>query len=473
MGVSMSELMVYLRAVVSGWWKVLICVALGAALGLGLTAVSTEQYESKVGFFVVAPSTDKQTALQADELVRRRIEAYAGLMTSRQLMAQLVRDSADSLNEEQLVRAISANGNPDQQSLTVTVRSPEPERALAIAKSVATNFGKLVNDLEANEVKTETVLNVVSEPQLGLGPVSPRPKLNLLLGILAGLVLGIAVVVLQRQTDVTVRSVRQLELEPGLPLLTTNPLDPVLRRQRPGMDPGGGTVITESARRLRTSLRFSPNYRSHSVLAVTSPRRGDGKTTTALYLALAFAEAGERVLLVEADFRHPTLAQRLGMPSVPGLVEALTGPGDAGSLRSYRLRLDVLPAGGRDGATAPLLGTPAMVQLLDQARLDYDVVVMDTTSLQPFADAAVAAALSDRVIMVTRHGRTPIQDIAMGLRSLVAVQANVVGITLNAVPLSRKEKRAHAPGQGPFGQGPGAAVEGPSLNTEETIARHS
>lgn len=469
----MSDLLGYLRAVVDGWWKVLICVALGAALGLGVTAASTEQYESKVGFFVVAPSTEKQSPLQADELVRGRIEAYAALMTSRQFMEQLVRTSAEPMSEEQLVGAISASGNKDQQSLTVTVRDSNPDRALAIAQSVASNFGKLVNDLEADAAKPETVMNVVSEPQLGESPVSPRPALNLLLGGLAGLALGVALVVLRRQADVTVRSARQLELEPALPLLASTPFDRTLERLQPGADQGAGTVLTESARRLRTSLRFSPEYRSNSVLAVTSPRRGDGKTTTALYLALAFAEAGERVLLVEADLRNPTLAHRLGLPAEPGLVEVLEDPTLDGAVRAYRPRLDVLPAGGRIGSTAPLLGRPAMARLLEQARQDYDVVVLDTTSLLPFADAAVAAALSDRAIMVTRHGHTPLQDVAIGLRSLAAVQAKVMGVTLNAVPLSSKEARAYAAGQGPSEHEPEADMENAEEKTAETAGRHS
>ena len=155
----------------------------------------------------------------------------------------------------------------------------------------------------------------------------------------------------------------------------------------------------------------------------------------------------ERVLLVEADLRNPTLAHRLGIPAEPGLAEALVQAAPEGAVRNYRPRLDVLPAGSRNGNSAPLLGSPAMARLLEQARADYDVVVLDTTSLLTFADAAVAAALSDRAIMVTRHGRTPLEDIALGLNALKAVQATVVGATLNAVPLSRAEVRSYASGQ--------------------------
>ncbi|GER22671.1 chromosome partitioning protein [Zafaria cholistanensis] len=466
----MSELMGYLKAVLNGWWKVLICAVLGAALAMGATAAATPQYESKVGFFVVAPSSQNQSALEADALVRGRIDAYTALMTSRQFMTQLVSASDEPLQEEQLVQAISASGNADQHSLTVTVRASDPHQALALARSVATSFGKLVNDLEADSDKPQTVLNVVSEPQLGQDPVSPRPLLNLLLGILAGLVVGAAIVILKRQADETVRSAQQLELEPALPLLATIPLDGAVRRPQSGSDPGTSLVLTESARRLRTSLHFGPGYSNHSVLAVTSPRRGDGKTTTALYLALALAEAGERVLLVEADLRNPTLAHRLGIPAEPGLAETLSqaAPVDAVH-RNFRPRLDVLPAGTQIGNSAPLLGSPAMARLLEQARADYDVVVLDTTSLLPFADAAVAAALSDRAIMVTRYGRTPLGDIAIGLNALKAVQATVVGTTLNAVPLSRVELRAYAAGQRSELVAPGAGPQGGEASAKHVL----
>lgn len=436
-----------MRVILRGWWKVLICIAVGAALGLGVTATVTKQYESTVGFFVVAPATDKMTLLQADELVRRRVEAYAALMTSRQLLTRLMSESEIPLDEAQLANSISASANQDQQSLTVTIRESDPQLALGIAESIASNAGKLVNDLEANDTKNETKLNVVSEPQLATDPATPQLKLNLLLGILAGLVAGVSFVILAYQTDTRVRSAQQLMLEPAMPLITTIPLDPAQRGRRKRSPPGTSIILMEAARRLYTTLRFSPNYANHSVVAVTSSRRGDGKTTVALYLALAFAEAGERALLIETDFRDPSLAQRLGLKNIPGLAESLATGGIEKGIRRYLPRVDVLPAGSQIGTTAPLLSTPVMAKLLEQAANEYDVVILDTTSLGPFADAEIAAALSDRVIVLARHEHSSIQDVSAGLRSLAAVQGNVSGIVLNGVPLSRKNARALVAGQ--------------------------
>ena len=131
--VSVMKLSDYARALMRGWWVLLLCVLLGVGGALGVTALIQPLYQSTVTFYVVAPSTERQSALQSDELVRGRITAYAALLTSEQFVDRLVSASSLELSPGVVKDSISAFGDPDTLTLTVNVKDPERETTQEIA----------------------------------------------------------------------------------------------------------------------------------------------------------------------------------------------------------------------------------------------------------------------------------------------------------------------------------------------------
>ncbi|MCC3280178.1 hypothetical protein LJ754_13575 [Arthrobacter sp. zg-Y40] len=188
------KLVDYARALVRGWWVVLLCLALGLGGGMIVTALVQPLYQSTVTFYVVAPSTERQSALQSDELVRGRITAYAALLTSEQFIDRIVSASSVDLDAEVVKKSITGIGDPDTLTLTVNVRDPERETTDEIATQIAGTFGNMVSDLESG-TSAETVLNVVSGPSTSEEPVRPRPLVNLAIGGLLGLSAGVLLVV--------------------------------------------------------------------------------------------------------------------------------------------------------------------------------------------------------------------------------------------------------------------------------------
>lgn len=192
--------------------------------------------------------------------------------------------------------------------------------------------------------------------------------------------------------------------------------------------------VAEQYRGLRTRIAQGENGRQYRALIVTSPGTGDGKTITALNLALTMAqEFHRRVLLVDADLRKGRLHQLLGLPASPGLSEVLAGEAtlEEALVSIPAFHLTVLPAGGPTGLPVEMLGSSEMRRTLDLLRTQYDRIVLDTPPAVSVADVEVLAPMADGVLMVIRAGRTRRPDIDRALQEVHS--APVLGLVLNDV----------------------------------------
>lgn len=192
-----------------------------------------------------------------------------------------------------------------------------------------------------------------------------------------------------------------------------------------------GAHAADQYRALRTRVQQAAHGRPVSVLLVSSPGRGEGRTQTAAGLALIMAqEFDRRVCLVDADLRHPDLRERFGLPPGPGLSDVLAGQAalDEALIYVEDLHVTVLP-GGTPSADAELLGTPAMRRTLQALRARFDRIVIDGPVVLPVSDVALLSPLVDGVMLVVRSGvttRPAIQDALDGIAS-----DRLLGLMLN------------------------------------------
>ena len=189
----------------------------------------------------------------------------------------------------------------------------------------------------------------------------------------------------------------------------------------------------ERYRMLRTRIKRAENGRNMRAILITSPAKGDGKSLTAANLALTMAqEAHQRVLLLDADFRRPSVAQLFGLSDGPGLSEVLMGVTDleAALVQLRDQHLTVLPAGAPAAQPAELLGSTAMRRVLDTLRGRFDRIIIDMPPVGPLADVHVLAPLADGVLLVVRAGMTPKPAIERALSGLDV--GKFLGLVLNA-----------------------------------------
>jgi capsular exopolysaccharide synthesis family protein len=192
------------------------------------------------------------------------------------------------------------------------------------------------------------------------------------------------------------------------------------------------SLAAEQYRLLRTRVRRAENGRSVRSILVTSPSKGDGKSLTAANLALAMSqESHQRVLLVDADFRRPSIGRLFGLSESPGLADVLLGAADLDdALKNLsEHRLTVLPAGTVPTHPAELLGSTAMRRVLDALRGRFDRILIDMPPLAPVADVHVVAPMADGLLMIVRAGVTGKPDIERALTGLDP--AKVLGLVLN------------------------------------------
>ncbi|MHA7277741.1 tyrosine-protein kinase domain-containing protein [Arthrobacter sp. Hz1] len=440
------------RSARKSWWIILLSVVICTGIAAAVTFATVPVYQSTVRFYVFAPTATGQSALQADELARLRIIGYASLLTSEKIVEQISKASGVDESVETVTGMINANGDAETLILTANVRSIEQDEASAIASSIATNFNRLVNDLESagNPEGAETVLNVVAGPTQDDNPVSPSETLNYGLGILIGLAIGMGVVIFRHRNDDALRSMDGLEAVSGLQLLATVPAAKKSEVRNLGVT-SANSLQFEALRNLRTNLHFRSDADSLRALAVTSTETGHGVSSVAYNLAAACAEAGYRTLLIETDLRNPRLAERLGMSQENGLSDVLQHGGQFSSAFDPGPQEDlwIMCAGTASRRASELLSGKAMESVLRQAREAFDLIILDSAPLLPFADSRTLCALSDGVIVVARYGVSTPDSLRAGAETLELVGAKVLGLVFNAVPIDRRLRNRLSPEQTP------------------------
>jgi capsular exopolysaccharide synthesis family protein len=192
----------------------------------------------------------------------------------------------------------------------------------------------------------------------------------------------------------------------------------------------------EAYRAIRTNIDFLRRRNQRlQVLLVTSFHAGDGKSTSTSNLAISFALAGRRVLLMDADLRRPSLERVHGLPSERGLSQLLKDllPLHQGVQRSRIENLDVITAGPEVPNPAELLSTPHLVELLDEARQAYDVVLIDSPPLLAVADPAIVGAVVDGVVLVALPKTLRRHDVEHALELLRSLGTPILGMLINGI----------------------------------------
>jgi capsular exopolysaccharide synthesis family protein len=192
------------------------------------------------------------------------------------------------------------------------------------------------------------------------------------------------------------------------------------------------SLAAEQYRSLRARISRAENGRAVRTIIVTSPSKGDGKSLTAANLSLTMAqEFSQRVLLIDADLRRPSIHHLFDVPEAPGLTDILVGAAtlDDALVTLPDQHLTILPSGVPPSHPAELLGSAAMRRTLDMLRTRFDRIVLDMPPVSPLADVQIASAVADGIVLIVRAGITPKPAIERALAGLDP--AKVLGLVLN------------------------------------------
>ncbi len=325
-------------------------------------------------------------------------------------------------------------------SLMVQLKSLE--EAHARTEKMCDILDELIKEVNLSEKYDSLQVSILEAAGTPTEPSYPRRPQFLGIGVLLGGVLGLGLAWLRDLVDHRLRSVDEVAEVLQLPVLGVLPY---LGASRDSsymgrlVDHAPRSAIAEAMRTLRTALHFGLAGQDAKVIAVTSPSPGDGKSTVASNLAIAMAQADQKVLLVDADLRKPTQHVVFEVPAAIGLVSVLSErrPASDAIVPSGVESLDLLPCGPLPSNPVELLNNGYFAELLAELKGRYDKIIIDSPPVMPVADARVIAAVSDATLLVLRAERSARRLSLAARNELWRVRATRLGVVVNGVPTSR------------------------------------
>lgn len=434
----------HLRLLRRAWWLVVAAAALGAILAVVVTANTPRLFASSTQLFVSVSGTTTNTAMdvgQGSTAAQQKAKSYAEVVKTSRVLEPVVRELHLPYSTSQLADAVTVTTGTNSATLTISVRDTEASRAAATADAIGTSLREFVTtrlDAAADGQTSLVAVDVLEPASLSHAPVSPRTTVDLGLGLVGGGLVGYLTALARLLLDTKVRDRHSIAEVVDRPVLgaVLHDADAPKRPLTVHLDPRGPRA--EAYRTLRTNIQFVNVGQAARVIGVTSALPGEGKTTTTANLAIAFAETGARVAVIDADLRRPRLASTLGLEGAAGLSDVLIGRADLDDVTQPwgGIGLDVVPAGQIPPNASELLGSVRMRALLDELRDRYDYVLLDAPPVLPVTDAAVLSRLTDGTLVAAASGRTLKARLGDAVDTLDQIGSRVIGVVLTMQPRS-------------------------------------
>lgn len=436
------ELRDYIRILHKNWILILVLLVAGAGAGAAYAFTRTPQYESATQLYVSVRSEGAATGdlVQGTTFARQVVASYVEVVNTALVLQPVIDELGLDLTTTELAEQIKASASLNTVNLTISVTDADPERAAAIANATAESLTDAVQTTIERPTTTDGAspvqLTTTQPAEAPVKPASPNIPLLITLGTLIGLALGVGIAVLRTVLDTRVRTLHDIEDLSDAPLLGGIAFDPEAPKRPLIVHADPRSPRSESFRSLRTNLQFLDVEGGPRSFVVSSGGPGEGKSTTTANLAIALAETGARVALLDGDLRLPRIADYMGIEGGVGLTNVLIGRVDlADALQKWgKGQLFVLPSGPVPPNPSELLGSAAMDHVLAELTEHFDYVLIDAPPLLLVTDAAVLAKKTRGVIMVAASGKAKKQDLSGAIRTLHTAGGTLLGMVVTMLP---------------------------------------
>jgi capsular exopolysaccharide synthesis family protein len=438
------ELYDYLRIGRKRAWLVVTATLACTIVALLASLSAAPVYQGTAKLLVVAksdPAGGTSSAYSGALLSQQLVKSFAQILESRATAEAALRLDPQSLTPRELQGRIKAEPITDTLLINLGVEDTDPSRAKRLANSVARAFIQSVPELQSGSTLRVSLVEPALTPN---SPVKPRTKLNIAVGFILGLMLGIGLALLREFLDRSVKTPEALETAADAPVVGTIPPFKAAKQPIPVSDQPR-TPAAEAFRKLRTNFAFLGIDREHLCCVVTSPSAGDGKSTVAANLGTALAQAGQRVVLVDADLRKPSLHRLFGLEQRVGTTAVLLDHAyvrDALQHQGPNLPA-VLTSGQLPPNPSELLGSRRMAELLEQLRSEYEVILVDCPPLLPVTDPMAVARFADGILLVARAGKTTKDQAGAARAACMRAGATLFGTVLNASAVIEGDQSAY------------------------------
>jgi capsular exopolysaccharide synthesis family protein len=367
-----------------------------------------------------------------DTLVAEIHDRVLGIMAGMETQVDSKKAALDNLSA-----SVDAAKEKDQEEAEKNQPYYEAKRSL----DEKVKMNELVySRLEAEKIDStlpkSSMVQITDPAEPGKAPVKPNKTVNIVLGLVFGLLMGVGLAFFIEYLDTSVKTIDDVERTFQAPVLGVIP-------QNIGylVDEGSESKHAEAYRVLRTNLLFSRKDEKLNTIVVVSAGAGEGKSTTTINLATVFAQAGNRVLIVDSDLRRPTLHKLFKVTNNLGLTNYLLKQNTLPELvqTTQVPNLDFMASGRLPNSSMGILGSAQMKDMISELKQRYDFILFDSPPILGVSDASILASEVDLVMQVIQYRRYPQPMTIRAKQMIEKVRGNFIGIVLNNINMSQDE----------------------------------
>ena len=392
------------------------------------------EYESSASVMIGVDKEDSSnsTKITNEDFQYNELLEYDKLQVNKSLMStysevikskDLTNDVIETLNLEmdydEFLDKVSISRVNDTQVISIDVIDSNPQRATDIANETATVFKKLIHELF--DLENIRIIDMAYPPK---SPSSPNIIKNSITGIVIGLFIGVFISITRQLVDDSFKNESEFYRELNIPVLGMIPNKKEYKKDL--------SLYDETLFSVRTNIELGNLEDKNKVIAITSSKPSEGKTTVLYDLAKSFAKNGHKVIILDCNLRMPKLKEMCNIDSNVGITDILLNNLETNKaiIKDKEDNLYVLPAGKIPENPTQLLSSDNFKDLISSLSSDFDYIFIDTPPVGIFTDAAIISTLCDGVILTVKSKDTTKEEVSLAVNNLKKVNANILGAIL-------------------------------------------
>lgn len=418
------------------FYVIIVSVVFGLGMFYYSSLMKKPLYSTYTTVILVRDNNYESTSSDISQditLNQKLVSTYSEIVKSRLVLDQVINSLDLPYTYSQLASKVSVSAVEDTEILRITVQNENAREAVIIANEITSVFNSEVSKI----YKLDNV-SVIDTPKLNETPVNIHTARDTIIACVLGIILTSGVIFVIYYFDDTLRDVDSLEEELQLPILSKVCKSPDFSTLIVNDKPN--SLTSESIRNLRANLQFSAVDKKIKTILVTSSIPGDGKSFVSANLAISFAQAGKKVLVIDCDLRKGVLHKSFGVNGRYGLSNLLIE--DVENYDNYLFKtsiknLSIIPRGTYPPNPSELLSSKKNAELLTLLKKKYDIIILDSAPVTGLSDSLVLSSIVDQVVIVTSINHTPKTVLINAKKTLEGVGAKVAGTVVNNVPAKK------------------------------------
>ncbi|MBO6195183.1 MAG: polysaccharide biosynthesis tyrosine autokinase [Bacilli bacterium] len=421
--------------------SVLLCLGIVLAYDL---VVKVPKYSTYTTIALVKSTNDSNTLTQNDVMLNKNlINTYSEIVKSKKVLKQVKKDLDLNESLNSISKEISVSSVNDTEIIKISVEDKDPKKAYNITKSISKVFTREIQNIyEMNNV------SVVDAPEISKVVSNNTIKRDIVLGFAAGLFLSIGILFVIYYFDDTIKYSDNIEEELELPVLAKvfkSRIEDLNKKKKKSkkytnteliLSKYPKSVVSESIKTLRTNLEFSSVEKTIRTMLITSSIPGEGKSFISSNLAISFAQANKRVLIIDSDMRKGRLHKIFKLSNTKGYSDLLIDKienFDEYIKKTSIPGVSVITRGTIPPNPSELLNSTKNKDLIKELKRHYDKIIFDGVPCSGLPDSIIMSSLVDKVLIVSSNGYTPKSEFMSTKNSLEKANAPIAGFIVNKI----------------------------------------